>query len=129
MWDVRVPHAEVAQRLQSFIAWHEHCSQLRRNLADIGFNDLPRPPLPLYHPVIKTARFLSALFRVADLDLLLCVSSAAPVEKEQKALAAKAAETPPLFEWVNPGPIAKPVVQSDIGEQKARISGDGTEVA
>lgn len=77
---------------------------------------------------MKTVRLFSALLLVT---LTSCSAHLARIklEKEQKALAEKAAETPPLFEWANPGPIAKPTVKIDLGEQKARIYDNGTEVA
>jgi len=102
---------------------------LRRKLAGIGFNDLPRSPLPLYHPDMKTARLLSALSVLLTLTSCSAYQARLRLEKEQKALAAKAAETPPLFEWANPGPITKPVVKIDLGEQKARIYDNGEQVA
>lgn len=73
---------------------------------------------------MKTVRLFSVLLLVT---LTSCSAHLARIklEKEQQALA----ETPPLFEWANPGPIAKPTVKIDLGEQKARIYDNGTEVA
>lgn len=81
------------------------------------------------HLFMKTARLFSTLSVLLLLTSCSAHQARLKLEKEQKELAAKVAETPPLFEWANPGLVAKPVVKIDLGEQKARIYDNGTEVA
>lgn len=69
------------------------------------------------------------------LAALVCLPSCSFVKARrelaaaQKAAAEAPPPAPPLFEWSKPGAIAKPVVKIDLGEQKARIYDNGTEVA
>ena len=64
---------------------------------------------------MKKVRFLSALSVLLTLTSCSGYQARLKLEREQKALAAQAAATPPLFEWSKPGPVAKPIVKIDLG--------------